>query len=71
MEWLWPKIGARSAGWPGPFSATRARAASSQWGAKGTDPGFLVRGTVIKYLKDKLAHYLDPATSIESLEASW
>jgi len=36
--------------------------------ATGTDPGFLLRGTVTKYLKGKLAHYLDPSAPLDALE---
>jgi Putative polyhydroxyalkanoic acid system protein (PHA_gran_rgn) len=36
----------------------------------GADPSFLVRGTVIKYLKTTLARYLDPAIPVGALEST-
>lgn len=36
--------------------------------ATGADPSFLIRGTLIKYLKTTLARYLDAAIPIDTLE---
>ena len=38
--------------------------------ATGADPSFLIRGTLIKYLKTTLARYLDPAIPIDGLEST-
>jgi hypothetical protein len=38
--------------------------------ATGTHPSFLIRGTLIKYLKTTLARYLDPAIPIDGLEST-
>ena len=38
--------------------------------ATGADPSFLIRGTLIKYLKTTLARYLDAAIPIDGLEST-
>jgi hypothetical protein len=38
--------------------------------ATGADPSFLIRGTLIKYLKTTLDRHLDPATPVGALEST-
>ena len=35
---------------------------------EGKDPGFLLRGQAEKYIKGKLAHYLDPSKTVAQLQ---
>ena len=44
------------------------RVTDTQVGGEATDPGMLLRGQAKKYLTEKFARYLDPATPLADLD---